>query len=353
MISSILNLKPKPTRMSQDSDVNLLPDDLESLIQGYSPFATWDSQLTCPLLTQIPPEIRKIIWELSLTEYDVPGGRYIPEIGEDDLVDVPRSVEQGVATEDREPLLKPPQTIPVWFRPGSTTKQSITTELLRTCKRVYLETHYLPPLVKKHQGYINRGPGPKPIYYFSRMAPEQRRLVRELQLFTQQFAMEESENPYGRHFEAVAPYLHELTITLRQSDWWNNEWDARLVINPFSYKRGEEDQAIRRGETLPMRGWGAEFTQLSSLKRLIIEFEHHEGKEEELKAIIARATSTWVFPWWNGGTLVPRSDVTTSTWLRPVKLEHQMPPAKRPRMIIMTVVWEPRAASSTSHEKEL
>src|ERR1700755_203002 len=71
--------------------------------------ATINPQLQCPLFTLIPPEIRSYIFELALRPY----------------YDYNKPCPVGT----------------MYYRPGYEYETRISTTLLYTCRRIYLETH--------------------------------------------------------------------------------------------------------------------------------------------------------------------------------------------------------------------
>ena len=103
--------------------------------------------------------------------------------------------------------------------------------------------------------------------------------------------------------------IQKLKITVRRGDWWWNERNAPLAINP---KRGNGDAAQmhrdwdleRRGQINPWKegGWGTAFGNLRSLKELEMEFETSEDKVVELEEIVEYA-KTWRFPLKDGKVL--------------------------------------------------
>ena len=93
-----------------------------------------DPQTQSPLFSVIPGEIRNAIFELALSEYEDPERKY------------------DVAT--------------YYYRPGYTARKRIATQLLLTCRRVWLETRHLPSSLSEHAwwlcSYDRRPPGKDP-----------------------------------------------------------------------------------------------------------------------------------------------------------------------------------------------
>ena len=110
-------------------------------------------------------------------------------------------------------------------------------------------------------------------------------------------------------------HVKNLKITIRRSDWWWNERNEPLAINP---KRGKSEtnfdvvamrkdmaeEKMGKGGDVEwnQRAWGVAFKELRALKGLEIEFETSEEKEGELGAIVEWARG-WRFPLKEGRVL--------------------------------------------------
>lgn len=191
---------------------------------------SWDSvdqQDSSPLFNgRIPAEIRTLIFKFALAEFTAPAmdrpirhdffARADHEKLDDepDLESVPvgqvgeqQGHGNGVQQLNNEDSPAPAvQGLPAsalvrlqellsswdWFRPGYTGQRKIHTALLRTCRRVYLETYFLPSQGSKIF-YNARGPTwcpQSPSKYVSGLAPEAVRHIRNLQIFPQMFFLE-------------------------------------------------------------------------------------------------------------------------------------------------------------------
>lgn len=121
--------------------------------------------------------------------------------------------------------------------------------------------------------------------------------------------------------------IEKLKITIRRGDWWWNERNARLGINP---QRGNGDEAQmhrdwnaeKRGQVIAWRedGWGCAFGNLKELKELEMEFETSEDKAVELGKIVEKA-KTWRFPLKDGKALSTEGlEAKTWKWRGPLCL---------------------------------
>lgn len=190
---------------------------------------TWDpvnQQYSSPLFSRIPAEIRTLIFKFTLAESTLPAldrpirhdffARDDHEKLDDelDMEGAPvgqagdrGSHESGVQTLNNEDGPAPAvQGLPAsalvriqellsswdWFRPGYTGQRKIHTNLLRTCRRVYLETYFLPSLGSKIF-YNARGPRwcpQSPSQYISALAPGAARHIQNLRIFPQMWWLE-------------------------------------------------------------------------------------------------------------------------------------------------------------------
>ena len=250
-----------------------------------------NSQIASPLCNgRIPPEIRNRIFEYALTEYT-------------------KADAGSMYSESTN-----------YTRPGYIGKRAVSTSLLLTCRKFYLETYHLPAKNKEHVFWHERWPPHQERYahigflgeqeeaYFKQFEPWQMELVKEVHLFTQLFWLED-----GRFFqltkEAFMQGIEKLKITIRRGDWWWNERNAPLGINP---QRGNGDAAQmqrdweseRQGQLITWRKdkWGCAFGNMAALKELEMEFETSEDKAVELQRIVEKA-KTWKFPLQDGKVL--------------------------------------------------
>lgn len=245
---------------------------------------------------RIPPEIRDIIFDLAITE----------DTKKDRLSQYPEDTN--------------------YTRPGYTGKRKLSINLLLLCRQTYLEAYHLPPVKKEHVFWHYRCPpcpsgrlGQNEKLYFSRFAPWQLSLVKEIHCFTQMYWLEDSFIKLCR--EDFMQGLDKIKLTIRRGDWWHNESNHPLGINP---QRGGSNvlgmkkdwKAEKDGRVIPWTEgrWGCAFKRLKGLKELEIEFETSEDKLNELKDIVEHA-KTWKFPMRDGMVLSSeRLSTKKSTW---------------------------------------
>jgi hypothetical protein len=214
-----------------------------------------------------------------------------------------------------------------YTRPDYRSHKGILTNLLLTCRRVYLEAHHLPLINREHVFWHYREPNgvgyQNEEAYFRRFRPDQLALVRKVHLFTQQFWMEGELQ--GVCKLDVMQMIEKFKLTLRRGDWWNWEGSARLGINP---QRGFADpntmerdwRAEEEGLVIPWdeRAWGYSFKHIRDLKELEIEFETSVYEEKEMERIVEHAKK-WRFPMGQDRVLSDAGQtVRKTTWRGPM-----------------------------------
>jgi hypothetical protein len=250
-------------------------------------------QISSPLFNgRIPPEVRNRIFEYVLTE--------------DEDIQYKQDTH--------------------YTRPGYGSHKSLLTNLLLTCRRVYLEAHHLPLINREHVFWHHREPEgtgyENESAYFSRFRPDQLAMVRKVHLFTQQFWLEGSLQDVCRL--PVIQTIEKMTITLRRGDWWFWEDANTLGINP---QRGDANAHLMRadwgreaaGHVIPWHenAWGCSFQYLENLQELEMEFETTVYEEKQLQEIVEHA-KMWRFPMGEAKVLsAGRQKVHRSTWKGP------------------------------------
>ncbi|KAI9873214.1 MAG: hypothetical protein M1830_000705 [Pleopsidium flavum] len=235
--------------------------------------ASYDPQSACPLFTQIPAEVRNHIFELALTEYD----------------DASRPYERGS----------------FHYRPGYHFRQRIDTDLLRTCRRVYLEANLLPVAINEHVFWCYRAPpgmkhASEPSQYFLKMTPQQQNAVDCVHFFTQQFWLEGQWDDACRIPE-MRP--RKIKITLRHADWWCWEYKEKLGIDPRLPGRVKwQEMGKEPGLDEIKRAWGYHFRHLRGLREFEMELETIESNKDQLDAIAQRGLA-WKFDLCDGSVL--------------------------------------------------
>lgn len=230
-----------------------------------------NQQKSSPLFNRIPPEIRNLIFKFALAEFTAPAldrqikHEFFARDDHEKLDDEPEMEggpasqagdqgehESSVQTPDVEngqaPAVQaPPASILLhlremklsrdWFRPGFEGQRKIHTSLLRTCRRVYLETYMLPSQGSKIF-YNKRGPcwcPRSPREYVSGLAPGAAQHIRDLQIFSQMSFLEGelmdlvtgvfSADSYFRRLDSLPPHM-----------LWPQIVDPPLLVPQFFYQ---------------------------------------------------------------------------------------------------------------------
>lgn len=107
--------------------------------------------------------------------------------------------------------------------------------------------------------------------------------------------------------------IKHMKITIRRGDWWHNEANEPLRINPRTGSSDVEvmiqhmatDKASMAGHSAlqyKAQSWGMAFGELAGLENLEMEFETSEDKRGELTEIVEWARG-WRFPLKRGRVL--------------------------------------------------
>jgi hypothetical protein len=267
------------------------------------------------LFNAIPAEVRNRIFSIALTAYDDKSKPYQPRN---------------------------------WFyRPDWHFHRKISTTLLRTCKRVYLECYLLPLALNSHTFWAGAGRGPPSRYFasayqtpplsshdnvlgnwntsgnfrgfFNNLTAEQRGAVGELHFFLQHCYLEIVRFSPPLDPDSCRPIATKrLKITIRHQDWYWWERNEKLGLCPWKRGRTEWNQMDTpmprtRMEWLSSQGWGAQLQYIQGLEELELELETLVGKREQMDGIVERAKK-WIFPLkenqflrWDDGTGVKES----------------------------------------------
>ncbi|KAJ7188829.1 hypothetical protein C8R46DRAFT_875210, partial [Mycena filopes] len=238
------------------------PEPLATTIAASGPH----KQPQSPLFTSLYPELRNMVFKYALTEYD--------------------------------DLTRPYSKHEFYYRPGFESAGRIDTNLLLTCRLIYLETHLAPISLNEHVFWMYRPPTSRrfasdPERYFRGMTPQQRAAVRKVRYFTQMFWLEDRKAQQW----PLGLTIPKLFITIRHSDWWR--WEDR------------EDLRMKD----PSQGWDTWIRSMTGLQEIELELETLDEKREQLEQRV-EAAQGWKFPAQDGGSLVhDGEEPRKSTWL--------------------------------------
>jgi hypothetical protein len=256
------------------------------------------SQSQSPLFSTIPAEIRNRIFSIALTAYDDQTRPYQPQN---------------------------------WvYRPDWHFHPKISTALLQTCRRIYLECHLLPLFLNSHTFWAGAERGPPPEYFpdafkkqlpsgrgrrrlgnwnacenfrgfFNKLTAEQRAAVGELHFFFQQYYLESVKFSPPLDPESSRPIAaRRLKITMRHQDWYWWETNERLGLCPWNKGRTLWDMMDTpmpktRMDWLSSQGWGAQLQYIQGLEEFELEMETLVEKKGQMDGIVERA-KRWIFP---------------------------------------------------------
>jgi hypothetical protein len=256
-----------------------------------------DLQTQSPLFNAIPAEIRNRIFSIALSAYDDKTKPYGPQN---------------------------------WFyRPDWHFHPKISTTLLRTCKRIYLECHLLPLALNSHTFWAGVDRGPPSHYFvgaykqplpsgrgrlhgnwnacenyrgfFNKLTAEQRGAVGELHFFFQQFYLESVKFSPPLDPESSRPIAaRKLKVTMRHQDWYWWERNEKLGLCPWNrgrtlWNQMDTPMPKTRMELVASQGWGAQLQYIQGLQEFELEMETLIEKKWQMDGIVERA-KRWIFP---------------------------------------------------------
>jgi hypothetical protein len=180
-----------------------------------------NQQLQSPLFGILPPEIRNDIFSLALMQYE-------------DLT----------------------QTYPendFSYRPGHRARRIVSTELLLTCRRIWLEANHWPMEQAVHSFWFDHYRRPRWTHTgtwnddirfmrFMDKFPSSLR-IKHIQISAQLYWFEGSlfHSHLWKRLADKSLYLDTFTVTIRNSDWWNWESDA-----PLRFEEGQVRDLLRK-----------------------------------------------------------------------------------------------------------
>jgi len=246
-------------------------------------------QIDSPLFTFFPAELRTQIFQYALLDYPDPSRPYSQHS--------------------------------FWYRPGYTNARAIATNLLLTCRRVYLETDLLPLGLNEHVvwGVEKSRVPPNAIPYLlnNRLKTSQKNAIKYVHLFVQQSWLEDWKDQWLTFSKSWPDgFPQRLRITIRHTDWWYNLLgeNSPLALDPKRKGRAMVGDWIGEEEPFEQGSWGQRFANLKGLEELELELETVEAKRAELDVNIEKA-SYWRFPLGDGNVLVMDKEATEkSTW---------------------------------------
>ena len=295
--------------------------DLQQLLHCFRHFFTWitskvqallnivmttsfdDSvnlQSQSAIFSHIPAEIRNQIFSLALT-----------------------------ADDDKE---KPYTPYSYYYRPGYLYSHKIHTNLLLTCRRIYLEARLLPLSIHEHTGWFFRGPlGLSQKFlpveknkrtdirrtYEECLKKDQLSAICKVHLFTQQFWLEDTwgDKRGWPFFTQKWSDLTHIKITVRHTDWWYWESAAPLAMDAKRAGRAKPNDWIDVSNPFEAGSWGAAFRNFQALKKFVLELETIERKKNELDKIVPHA-SNWQFMLGNGNVMaLNESETKRNGWV--------------------------------------
>ncbi|EEA19614.1 hypothetical protein TMatcc_009753 [Talaromyces marneffei ATCC 18224] len=262
-----------------------------------------------PLFSMLPAEIRSLIFIYALTDYE-------------------DTAHEAFGRNT------------YWYRPDYQAKRRTETELLRSCKRVFQETWFLPFALAEHCFFLtHQGRAPRKHVTVKRMkeylitlrdfARNQDGMdipqIHNIRVFAQLWALEESRRLQEiLDLDGFQP--KHVTITLRYTDFWY--WEDNRPIHIDSR-------------------WVNTVRFPASVSTISMDFEMIDRRKTEVDFITDLATQEWFFRRADGMVLrANKEDIIISRWTGSSTLGNSrwIRDESRPNEIdyyVKTVVWKP------------
>ncbi|KAJ6014311.1 hypothetical protein N7540_008902 [Penicillium herquei] len=233
-------------------------------------FTNFTPQTECPLFS-LPPEIRYEIFSCALSSAS----------------DTTQPIDQDAYC----------------TRPGYETISHTYTELLRTCKRVYMEAWFMPFLCSEHSFYMAwRQRSPKRVMSVPRMqacldlihARHGEVQGGSVRIFPQLWALQGTKD-CGGVFSMRNFHPKTVTITIRYTDTW--EWEYNKAL----YMEG---------------AWAGRIRLPASVTKFKIDFESIERRKDEVDHIAQELAEKWRFRRSDGMDMVASGEdsISFSRW---------------------------------------
>ncbi|KAL4915033.1 hypothetical protein BDW62DRAFT_212995 [Aspergillus aurantiobrunneus] len=237
-------------------------------------FTTYNVQSQSLLFSTLPPEIRSEIFTYALAPFEDPSRAYSKET--------------------------------YWRRPGYSAPHRTHPELLRTCKRVYAETWFMPFALAEHTFYLtaqDRAPRNLSHAQFKPCLELIHRLhggdgsaeieTGNVRVFAQLYILEP-----GDAFQRLldTPYFRprRVRLTIRYTDFWH--WENNRLL----YVDGTWVGRVRFPE---------------SVRSFVVDFESLERRRAEVDIVSGQAVERWMFSRKDGRVLLARKeDMVVSKW---------------------------------------
>lgn len=233
-----------------------------------------------PLFSTLPAEIRNQIFSLALTPH--------------------------------EDLTNPYPEHDFCYRPGHRARRILSTTLLLTCRRIWLEANHLPMEQTVHPFWFDSGRRPPWVKgneharidrLVSAMTPTQLKHGTHLQFFAQMYWLERRSlvrllaDP---SYQPLVKNMRSLTITIRYSDWWNWESNEPLRISIIWMKEILGLRELRRVGEIRLELEVLE-RQMGQLKTILDRLAGVAGPDGRFRLVEPHEEMSWSGPTNLGG----------------------------------------------------
>ena len=221
-----------------------------------------------PLFTQLPRELRDLIWAFATA----------PTNDKDHAYDAHE----------------------FYYRPGHVARLKTEGNLLLTCRRAWLEAHALPMLQAEHSFWYDRpAPDARSKEWMAGLTALNRKDFGTLHLYAQMCNIERLTARAGDLKGYFLPsnkstdYFQPLKfhVTIRHTDWWYWEDEAPLRFKYEWFQAMLDSPDLRRTETLKLELETLDY-KVDQLSPIVERIQRMESKEFETHIVDGRPTKT-------------------------------------------------------------
>ncbi len=270
------------------------------------------SQEQSPLFTELPREIRDMIWKFATAPHEDDQNRY----------------------EENK----------FYYRPGHTAPLKTDYAILLTCRRAWLEANAYPMLqAEQCYWYHRQGPDMRGTEWMNGLTVSNRQNLGHLHIFPQMFAIEGLANrptsrPLRSHFPEWRVRIGEFQprmfhVTVRHTDWWYWESDTPLRFEDSWFKVLLDTEELRSTQVLKLELETLDY-KADQLMPIVERLSRLESRESETHIVDGIPTTT---------RFILQGDPEVQTWRGPSNIDGQVHRPYRGRDTldyhIVTLTW--------------
>ena len=280
-------------------------------VESEASIARCHPQNQCPLFSTLPRELREIIWAFAASSVEDKDNKY--------------------------------STNEYYYRPGHTARFKTYTDLLLTCRRVWLEAHAYPMLQAEHCfWYYRAAPDARSSEWMAKLTRLNRQNFGHLHLFAQMYAIEGLRSDRGalRNYFLKTPQESGdfqprlLHVTIRHTDWWDWEYEAPLRLQDRFVQALLDTEDLRSTQYLKLELETLDY-KMKQLLPIVERLKRLESKEFDTHVISGQPART---------KFIMTDRPKTHEWVGPVNIDGEdfEPYADKKQLnyVVVTLTWQ-------------